>query len=156
MWEIFAGMRNPGLWNPEYSSRNPESQKQLESWIQAGFRNLGNFCLWNLESWDLESGIQLRESGILLTIKIQTDKMTGIQHLESGIHGLSWIPLMGKLALIPNQRCPSDTSRTHQSCLLFHSIFDVLLKTRSWECSFAHPILLFYLIWLKHSSEETD
>ena len=26
--EIFAsGMRNPGLWNPEYSSRNPESPK---------------------------------------------------------------------------------------------------------------------------------
>ena len=35
IWEIFAcGIRNPGLWIPEYSSRNPKSHKQLESRIQ--------------------------------------------------------------------------------------------------------------------------
>ena len=30
-----------------------------------GFRDAGNFCLWNLESWVLESVIQLKRSGIL-------------------------------------------------------------------------------------------
>ena len=29
----------------------------------------GNFCLWNPKSWSLESGIQLKESGIPLTNK---------------------------------------------------------------------------------------
>ena len=32
--ENFAdGIRNPGLWNPEYSSKNPKSHKRLESRI---------------------------------------------------------------------------------------------------------------------------
>ena len=60
------------------------------------------FRLWNPESgknlnvesgilgW--ESGIPLKESGIARTIKIQnpsfTDKYTGIQYQESGIHGV--------------------------------------------------------------------
>ena len=34
-----------------------------------------NFCLWNPESWGLESGKHPKESGILLT--------TGIQHSSS-------------------------------------------------------------------------
>ena len=67
----------------------------------------------NPESWALESRIQLKESGIPLTIGIQnpssTDKESEIQYLESGgIHGvesspesriqnpsLSWILLHG-------------------------------------------------------------
>ena len=57
---------------------------------QSGFRNLINVCLWNPESWVLESGIQLKESGIPLTIGIRnpssTEKESGIQFLESGIH----------------------------------------------------------------------
>ena len=43
-----------------------------ESW----FRNLINFCLWNVESWALESGIQLKESGISIAI-------FGIRNLSS-------------------------------------------------------------------------
>ena len=43
-------------------------------------------------SWALESGIQLKESGIPLTIRIQnlssTDKETRIQYLESGIESV--------------------------------------------------------------------
>ena len=35
-----------------------------------GLRNPGNFCLWNLKSWALESGIQIKEYGIQLTIGI--------------------------------------------------------------------------------------
>ena len=57
----------------------------------------------NLESWVLESGIQLKESGIPLTIGIQnpssTDKywnpVPGIRNPWRGIQnpGLSWIPV---------------------------------------------------------------
>ena len=48
------------------------------------------FYLGNLESWALESGIQHKESGILLMIGIQetTDKESAIQYLESGMHGV--------------------------------------------------------------------
>ena len=35
------------------------------------FQNPGNFCVWIPGSWALESGIQLKESGILLKIGIQ-------------------------------------------------------------------------------------
>ena len=64
----------------------------------SGFRNPGNVCLWNPESWVLESGIQLKVSGIPLTIGIQnpssTDKywnpVSGIQNPR-----LSWILLLG-------------------------------------------------------------
>ena len=76
------------------------------------FRNEGNICVCNPESRALESRIQLKESGIPLTIGIRylssTDKESEIQYLESGIHGvesspesriqnpsLSWIPLHG-------------------------------------------------------------
>ena len=49
------------------------------------FRNPGNFCHWNLESWTLESGI-------LSTIEIRnpspTEKESRIDYLESGIHGV--------------------------------------------------------------------
>ena len=38
---------------------------------KSGFRNPGMFCLWNPESWALESGIQHWESGILLKIGIR-------------------------------------------------------------------------------------
>ena len=55
------------------------------------FRNLGTFYLWNPESWALESRIQLKESGIPLRIGIRNPssicKESGLQHLESGIHG---------------------------------------------------------------------
>ena len=50
------------------------------------------FYLGNLESWALESGIQLKESGILLMIGIgnpsTTDKESAIQYLETGMHGV--------------------------------------------------------------------
>ena len=57
-----------------------------------GIRNPRKFCLWNPESWVLESGIQIKESGIPITIGIQNStvlqKNTGIQHLESWIHSV--------------------------------------------------------------------
>ena len=70
---------------------------------ESGFRNRGNFCLWNPEPWALESGIQLKESGIPLTIGIQnqssTDKdrnpVPGIwkQRREIQNPRQAWIPL---------------------------------------------------------------
>ena len=40
--EKFAcGIQNPGLWNPEYSSRNPESHKRLETRIQVPMTKTG-------------------------------------------------------------------------------------------------------------------
>ena len=58
---------------------------------ESGVWNPWNFCLWNLESWALECGIQLNESRILLRIGIQSKmplEKTGIKCLESGIHGV--------------------------------------------------------------------
>ena len=73
-----------------------------------GFRKPGKFCLWNQKSWALESGIQLKESGIPLTIGIRnpsstdkywnpvseiwTDPRRRIQNLR-----LSWISLHGMI-----------------------------------------------------------
>ena len=31
---FYCGIQNPGLWNPKYSLRNPESHKRLESVIE--------------------------------------------------------------------------------------------------------------------------
>ena len=75
----------PRLGNLDSGIRNPESMK---------------FCLRNPKSWALESGIQLKGSGIPLTIGIQnpsaTDKEPGIQYLESGIWNseslMAWNP----------------------------------------------------------------
>ena len=61
---------------------------------KSGFRNPRNFFLWNLESWALESRIQLKESGTLLKIGIQNPNFTikdrnpvpGIRNLGRGIH----------------------------------------------------------------------
>ena len=70
-----------------------------------GIRNLGKICMWNPESWALESGVQLKESGIPLAIGIEnpssTDKdwnrVPGIRTPWRGIQNprLSWIALHG-------------------------------------------------------------
>ena len=56
-----------------------------------GILNPGKFCLWNPEPWTLKSRKQVKESRIPVTIGIRdpsfTDKESGIQYLESGIHG---------------------------------------------------------------------
>ena len=55
---------------------------------ESRLRNLGKFCLWNTKSWALDSGIQLKESGIPLTIGIQNRSSTDWQRLESS----TWNP----------------------------------------------------------------
>ena len=62
-----------------------------------GIRNPGKFNgLWNLESWALESGLQLKQSGILLTIDLFFSVL-GIWNPRHRIQysGLSWVPLHG-------------------------------------------------------------
>ena len=64
-----------------------------------------NFCSWNPESWDLEIGKQLKESGIQLATGPRnpsfTDKagnpVPGIRNPRAGIQNrrLSWISLIG-------------------------------------------------------------
>ena len=57
-----------------------------------GTQNPKRFALWSRESRALESVIQLKQSGIPLTIGIHeissTDKKSGYQYLKSGIHGV--------------------------------------------------------------------
>ena len=57
-----------------------------------GILDLRNICSCNPESWPLESGIQLQESGIPLTIGIRNPNFTG----KSGIHGVALCEL-GKM-----------------------------------------------------------
>ena len=52
---------------------------------ESGFWNPWHFCLWNLESWALECGIKLDESGIQSNFQLEK---TGVRCLESGIHGV--------------------------------------------------------------------
>ena len=61
--------------------------------------------MWNPESWALESGVQLKESGIPLVIESENpSSKTGIEYLESGIRdvesripGYLGLPYMGRL-----------------------------------------------------------
>ena len=71
--------------------------------MESVFRNPWNFCLWNPESWAMESGIHLKESGILLRIGIQNPSFTDkdwnqepeIRNARREIQNprLSWLPL---------------------------------------------------------------
>ena len=58
-----------------------------------GIRNPGKFRSWNSESWALQSGIQLKESGIPLTIRFQNPSSTDCNPLP-GIRGdyKAWNP----------------------------------------------------------------
>ena len=74
MQEIFAcgiqnlgkfacGIRNPGFWNPEYSSRNPESRKFFGSGIQFQLTKDWNPVIGN---WNPQCGIQNPEAKTVL------------------------------------------------------------------------------------------
>ena len=71
--KIFAcGIRNPELWNTEYSSRDPESYKGLESRIQVPLKKC---AIKYLESgiYGVESRIQdCLGSPFMVRIKCQT------------------------------------------------------------------------------------
>ena len=61
-------------------------RKGIREIFACGIRNPGKFCLWNLESWALESRIKLKESGMQ-----GSTKKAGIKCLESGIHSMESI-----------------------------------------------------------------
>ena len=56
--------------NPDYGIRGSFA---CEIW------NVELFFLWNMKSWVLESGIQLKESRIPLTIRIRNASSTDIE-----------------------------------------------------------------------------
>ena len=67
--------------------RNPDSE--IEKLFCLWNPMTGNFRFWNPESWPLQSGKQLKESGIHLKIGIRNNRSTDkVGYLESGIHGL--------------------------------------------------------------------
>ena len=81
---------------------------------ESGFWNPWNFCVWNLESWALESGIQLKESGILLRIGIRNpiqgssrkdwNQVSGIRNPRLGIQNPR-IPSMRRKAAHSKNCC---------------------------------------------------
>ena len=60
---------------------------QIREIFACGIQTPGKFCLWNPDSWALESEILLKESGIPLMIGIRNLSSTD-QKLESG----TWNP----------------------------------------------------------------
>jgi len=48
----------------------------IREFFACGIQNLGNFSFWNLKLWALQSGIQLKDSGIPLTIRILNQSST--------------------------------------------------------------------------------
>ena len=67
-WAIFV-LNRVGVWRPR---RHSSTQTSVAcSRPMKGIRipeTAGNFCLWHLESWALESGRQLKESGIQISL----------------------------------------------------------------------------------------
>ena len=88
--------RHDAMIRHDTSPHIKESGKFLlpESWIQEIFAsrilNPGKFCLCNPELWTLKSRKRLKDSKVQVPIGIRdpsfTDKESGIQYLESGIH----------------------------------------------------------------------
>ena len=89
-------------WSPESGKCLPVESRIRENFAcEAGIRE--KVYLWNPESWDLESEIQLKETGIPVTIGIHNSAFTGKNYNPvPGICNppheiqnprLSWIPL---------------------------------------------------------------
>ena len=101
------------------------------------FRNPANFCrLWNPESWSLKSGIQLKESGISLSIGIQDPSSSD---KESEIHGVEStskkVPVLDSL-----QRAKS---RFHLVIVVDKGDFNCFIPLPSPSHSLQNAILVF-------------
>ena len=89
-------------------------------------------CLWNPESSALESGIQLKESGILLYIGFQNPSFINkdwnpvpvIRNPRRGIQNprLSWIPLYGSITRLGKIEIHNKTS-----CTKGHRVFEATI-----------------------------
>ena len=114
---------------------------------------MGTFCSWNLKSRVLESGMQLKESGIPLPIGIQnpssTDKyqnpVPGIRNPQCGIQNprLSWIPFLGAICACqwktvpapppPPSVSPSPSGKVHLSTVQL-SKKQTSSEGSNWKC----------------------
>ena len=86
--------------NSEWQMTFTCCQKKTESTLHVRESRTGeNFCLWNPESWALESGIQLKESRTHLTTGIHKDwnpiLYSGIHAVGSRIHDCLRFPIHG-------------------------------------------------------------
>ena len=106
IWEIFpCGMENPALWNPEYSSRNPESHLRLESRIQVPLTKTGIQCV--------ESGIHDEES--------RTQAR------------MSWIPLYEASCTSPQTQLVKSKAKKLANCFLHFLLHISYLPTvKNW------------------------
>ena len=102
---MICEIRNPGHWNPEYSSRNPKSHQRLKSGIPIPLTKNIEFRIWNQEytvrnpesKTVLDSGIQeifacgIQNPGnICLWILESWALKRGIQIKESGNLTTDW------------------------------------------------------------------
>ena len=115
---------------------------------KSGLRTPGNFFLWNPEPWALESGIQLKESGILLKLGIQNPNFTdkdrnpvpgirnpgrGIQNPWLSLHGVTTLPLARSPAPLPKKKKRQKEKRCPVLMLLLLYFF---ASKVSWSESF--------------------
>ena len=74
--------------------------REFAPWKGIRIPESGNYCLWDPESRTLKFGIQLKESGILLTIGIRNpisaDRESWIQFLKFRIQDCLEFPYMGR------------------------------------------------------------
>ena len=112
--------------------------------------NLGKFLLWNPESWDLEYGLQLKESKIPLKIglesgiqvqqKMKLEFSIWIHNPRSGIQ----VPLKKIWSLVTGIRNPARGIQTSKNVLHFLSWADQL------ACSAGQDVRK--MSWIKLSS----
>ena len=83
-------------WQMTFTCCQKKTESTLHVWES---RTRENFCLWNPESWALESGIQLKESRTHLTTGIHKDwdpvLYSGIHGVGSRIHDCLRFPIHG-------------------------------------------------------------
>ena len=92
-------------------------------------------------------------------LKFRThDRFMPVRDTVSYETALTWtllLPVWKEFTSTRNQMDASATPRNPlQSCLVFHSILDLLRKTSFWA-NLTHPMTLFYHIWLKTVSKGT-
>ena len=99
-----------------------------------------------------------RRTGVS-NLKFRThDRFMPVGDTVSYETALTWtllLPVWKEFTSTQNQMDASATPRNPlQSCLVYHSILDLLQKTSFWA-NLTHPMTLFYHIWLKTVSKGT-
>ena len=104
---LFDARRDNCRYSTDMAINRQCHQVIIREIFACGIQNPRKFCMWNLESWALESEIQLKETGIPRTIGIQNPSSTvkdwnPVKNPESAAWiprskrpRLSWIPFHG-------------------------------------------------------------